>query len=91
LNLNSPVGSTSCGPDRARTAYADGVAENAACTVSFARASVAQGTAGWPVTASTNWQADWTGSGGTGGGLEPLARQVVTQVPVAEVQNIVTR
>jgi hypothetical protein len=90
LRLSSPAGGTLCPPARARTEYAAGVPEGQACTVAFSRASVGY-PAGYPVTASTGWQATWTGSGGTGGTLDPLARVVTSQVPVAEVQNIVTR
>ena len=90
LRLASPAGGTVCPPARATTAYAPGVPTSSACTVEFSRASVAY-PKGYPVTASTGWQATWTGSGGTGGGLAPLARVVTAQVPVAEVQNVVTR
>lgn len=90
LRLSSPAGGTTCPPARATTAYGAGVPAAGACTVEFTRASVAY-PKGYPVTASTGWQATWTGSGGTGGGLDPLARTVTAQVPVAEVQNVVTR
>jgi hypothetical protein len=90
LRLSSPAGGTTCPPPRASTVYGDHVPESSACTVAFAKASVAY-PGGYPVTASTGWQADWTGSGDTSGTLDPLARAVTTDVPVAEVQNIVTR
>lgn len=90
LRLSSAAGGTTCPPDRATTAYGPGVPASRACTVEFSRASVAY-PKGYPVTASTGWRATWTGSGGTGGGLDPLARAVTAVVPVAEVQNVVTR
>ncbi len=46
---------------------------------------------GYPLAASTNWAATWVGSGGTSGTLDGLARDFASNVPVAEVQNIVTR
>jgi hypothetical protein len=90
LQLSSPAGGTTCPPSRATTAYAPGVPASQACTVQFTRASVAYPD-GYPVTATTGWRADWTGSGGTGGTLAPLTRTATVQVPVAEVQNVVTR
>jgi hypothetical protein len=89
LHLNSPAGGTTCDPPEALVKYRDGVSDDSACTVEFARASVAY-PKGYPVTASTNWQATWVGSDGTSGGLAPLARDFTAEVPVAEVQNIVT-
>jgi hypothetical protein len=90
LSLQSPAGSATCIPARARTAYADGVPETRGCTVQFAKASVGYPD-GYPVTASTAWTATWDGSDGTQNEqLDGLTRTVTTQVPVAEVQNIVT-
>jgi hypothetical protein len=89
LRLRSPSGGAVCGPARATTRYAAGLRESAGCTVAFARASVAY-PKGYPVTASTGWQATWTGSGGQTGTLDPLARTVTVNVPVAEVQNVVS-
>jgi hypothetical protein len=89
LVLRSPSGGAVCGPVRASTKYASGVPESAGCTISFARASVAY-PRGYPVTASTGWQATWTGSGGEAGTLDPVTRTVTVNVPVAEVQNVVS-
>lgn len=90
LNLTSPAGGQNCAPSRALVKYRAGASEASACTVQFTRASVAY-PKGYPVAASTNWGATWVGSGGTGGTLDDLARDFVANVPVAEVQNIVTR
>jgi hypothetical protein len=91
LRISSPAGSTTCGPAKALTRYADGTPQSRACTVAFLKASVGQ-PGGYRVAASTDWQATWVGSGGTGGAdLDPLQRNATTLVPVAEVQNVVTR
>jgi hypothetical protein len=89
LHLDSPAGGANCAPGRALVEYSGTASEDNACTVSFTHASVAY-PKGYAVAASTNWAATWVGSGGTGGVLEGLARDVVSNVPVAEVQNIVT-
>jgi hypothetical protein len=89
LKLSSPAGGTQCSPARSGTAYAKGVPESNGCTVSFDKASVGF-TSGYPVTAATDWLPLWTGSDGTNGGFDQLTRSVITTVPVAEVQNIVT-
>jgi hypothetical protein len=90
LHLNSPAGGTNCEPSKALVKYSGGASESNACTVEFTRASVAY-PKGYRVQASTNWAATWVGSGGTAGTLEGLARDFALDVPVAEVQNIVTR
>ena len=90
LTLKSPAGGATCVPSQALIKYSAGTSEDAACTVEFTRASVAY-PGGYPLAASTNWDANWVGSGGTGGPMEGLARNFVSNVPVAEVQNIVTR
>jgi hypothetical protein len=89
LHLTSPAGGKDCGPGQALTHYAMGVNESSACTVSFARSSVGY-PIGFPVDASTSWSAEWTGSGNTGGALAALQRGSVVDVPVAEVQTLVT-
>jgi len=90
LHLNSPAGGADCSPSEALVKYSDAASEASACTVKFTRASVAY-PKGYPLAASTNWGATWFGSGGATGALEGLARNFVANVPVAEVQNIVTR
>jgi hypothetical protein len=90
LGLASPAGSTTCAPERAAVEYGRKVPESSGCTVEFSQASVRY-PKGFPVTATTDWQATWTGSGGAAGALDPLQRQTTTNVPVAEVQNVVTR
>jgi hypothetical protein len=72
----------------ATQAYTSGANDASGCTVSFSAASVAY-PAGYPVDASTAWTATWTGSGGTGGDLEGLARNAAVYVPVAESQALV--
>jgi hypothetical protein len=90
LHLSSPAGGADCTPARALVRYGNGVSEDSACTVQFERASVGLPN-GYPVAATTNWDATWVGSDGTNGGLDALARAFTANVPVAEVQNIVTR
>jgi hypothetical protein len=90
LKLSSPAGGKTCVPSAALVQYHGDATQTSACTVEFARASTGY-PQGYPVAASTNWEATWVGTGNTSGVLEPLARGVVVNVPVAEVQNIVTR
>jgi hypothetical protein len=90
LHLTSPAGGRDCLPSKALVHYGDGASEDSACTVQFERASVGL-PGGYPVTATTNWPATWVGTGVPGGTLEPLTRNFTTNVPVAEVQNIVIR
>jgi hypothetical protein len=89
LHLTSPAGGKDCGPGQALTHYALGVNESSACTLPFSRSSVGY-PVGFPVDASTSWSAEWTGSGNTGGTLAALQRGSVVDVPVAEVQTLVT-
>jgi hypothetical protein len=89
LHLTSPAGGKDCGPGQAITHYALGVNESSACTLPFSRSSVGY-PVGFPVDASTSWSAEWTGSGNTGGTLAALQRGSVVDVPVAEVQTLVT-
>lgn len=93
LSITSDYGSTGspCSPTRAQVKYPKDSAtpppDEAACTVVFRRAALAL-----PITVSTAWGASWTGSGQAAPiGLEGLTQFVNTTVPVAEVQNIVTR
>lgn len=88
LTVTSPAGGTSCPPTVATRAYSAGASDSSGCTVAFAKASVGYA-GGYPVDASTAWAATWTGSGGTGGNLEGLARNTQVQVPVAESQALV--
>jgi hypothetical protein len=90
LTLRSPAGGTSCVPTKALVEYSGSASEANACTVEFTRASVGYPD-GYPVAASTTWNARWVGSGNTAGPLADLARDFTADVPVAEVQNIVTR
>jgi hypothetical protein len=90
LSLSSPGGGNDCTPTQALVKYSDSASPAGACTVEFTRASVAY-PKGYPLAASTDWGATWVGSDGLSGGLAPLARNFVANVPVAEVQNIVTR
>jgi hypothetical protein len=90
LSISSGAGGADCSPAQALTAYAKGAKEGGACTVSFDHASVGD-PQGWPVTFSTGWNATWTGSGGTGGDLAGETRANTVDIPVAEVQNVVTQ
>jgi hypothetical protein len=90
LTLSSPGGGKECSTSQALVAYGPGIAEENACTVEFDRASVAFAD-GYPVEASTLWGATWEGSDGESGVLTDLTQEVTENVPVAEVQNIVTR
>ncbi len=89
LTISAPTGSTQCPPARALQVWHAGASDATGCTVAFPRASVAY-PSGYPVSASTAWQATWTGSGGTGGALPVLPRTALVNVPVAEAQSVVT-
>jgi hypothetical protein len=89
LVLRWPGGSKGCDPDIAIKPYVNGMSEDGACTVEFQRASTGY-PGGYPVQASTAWEAHWEGSGDTGGELPGLATQETALIPVAEVQNIVS-
>jgi hypothetical protein len=89
LDLASPAGATTCPPARAMRVWHAGASDADGCTVRFTKASVAY-PGGYPVTASTAWQATWVGSDGNGGPLAGLTRQATANVPVAEAQALVT-
>ena len=91
LHLHSALADKNCDPGQALVEYTGVGAEpeGSACTVQFNRASATN-----EVTASTHWSAHWTGSDDPGAdqGLPGLAVTApAVNVPVAEVQNIVTR
>jgi hypothetical protein len=90
LSLSSPAGGADCTPQQATAAYGAKVVAATACTIEFDHASTAY-PSGYRVDLTTDWTAAWTGSGTTGGDLDPRQRQAFTLVPVAEVQNVVTR
>jgi hypothetical protein len=79
-----------CPPDRATKAYEPGQSDPNdpdACTVVFERASP-----GYRVNASTTWDAHWTSTTAPyAGDVAPYVAGSTVDVPVAEVQNIVTR
>ncbi|NYG55116.1 hypothetical protein [Nocardioides perillae] len=89
VSITSPAGTTECSADQARTAYSAGASEASACTLTFDRASWGYG-GGFPVEASTTWQATWTSSTGEGGQLDARSAGETTYVPVAESQSLVT-
>lgn len=89
VSITSPAGTTQCSVDQARTAYSAGASEDGACTLTFDRASWGYG-AGFPVEASTTWQAEWTSNQGEGGTLEARSTGETTYVPVAESQTLVS-
>ncbi|WP_205856883.1 hypothetical protein, partial [Phytoactinopolyspora endophytica] len=92
LSVASPAGDTFCEPAVAISSWTAGADDDSGCTVEFDRASV-QYPGGYPVTASTEWNASWEGvtqdGEQVGGDLEPLARTTTVDVPVAESQSIV--
>ncbi|TDE15768.1 hypothetical protein [Jiangella asiatica] len=92
LSIASPAGSRECDPTLAIQPWQAGLENASGCTVEFSRASVAY-PGGYPVTASTFWNATWEGvnQGGAevGGDLDPLEQSVTVNVPVAEVQSVV--
>lgn len=90
LSVTSPAGTTECDVEAARTAYADGTSEDSACTLAFDRASTGY-PQGFPVEASTVWQAEWTSSAGEGGTLENRSVGQTTYIPVAESQALVRK
>ena len=89
VSITSPAGTTECSVAQASTAYGPGASEAEACTLAFDRASWGYG-AGFPVEASTTWQAEWTSNQGEGGTLEARSAGETTYVPVAESQALVT-
>lgn len=93
LSVASPSGSAECPPAAALQEWSPGADDADGCTVRFSRASVGQSD-GFTVSASTQWNATWQGQtqGGesVGGDLEPLSREATVNVPVAEVQAVVT-
>jgi hypothetical protein len=42
---------------------------------------------GFPVQATTGWQATWTSNSGPGGNLDPKTMTATTNIPVIEVQS----
>jgi len=88
LSVTSPAGTTRCDAEQARRAYAPGASEDAACTLSFGRASWGY-PSGFPVEASAVWQATWTSNQGDADTLEDKTRGATTYIPVAESQALV--
>ncbi len=86
MTVSTPVGGTECSAKQAATAYAPGVNEASACTFTFPSASV-QYAGGFPVQATTGWEATWTSNAGPGGDLEPKTMTATTAIPVIEVQS----
>jgi hypothetical protein len=86
MTVSTPVGGTDCSARQARTAYAPGVDEAAACVFTFPIGSFAY-PGGFPVQASTGWQAAWTSNVGAGGDLDPKTMTAVTDIPVIEVET----
>jgi hypothetical protein len=82
--ITSVAGSTSCPVSQAKYAYGSGKSDANACTVTFDRSN-----AGWPVTASVTWTANWTGNDGAGAqsGTASLSRSTTVNVPVVEMQT----
>lgn len=89
LTITSAAGRTTCSPRRAATVYLPGTPETGACTLVFGRASVGH-PSGWPVTVTSTWHLAWTGSDGSGADLGLQGHTWTTNVPVGEVQTIVS-
>jgi hypothetical protein len=89
MTVSTPVGGTDCSAEQARTAYKRGVDEASACVFTFPRGSM-QYAGGFPVQATTGWQASWTSNAGPGDDLEPKTMYAVTAIPVIEVQSRVS-
>ena len=83
VSISSVAGSNTCPVTQATYAYGAGKADANACTVTFDRSN-----AGWPVTATVTWTANWNGDDGTGpqSGTASLTRSTTINVPVVEVQ-----
>jgi hypothetical protein len=81
--ITSVAGSNSCPVSQAKYSYGKGKSEANACLVTFDKAN-----AGWPVTATVTWTANWTGqdSGGPQTGTASLTRATTINVPVTEIQ-----
>ncbi|HEX6196412.1 MAG TPA: hypothetical protein VFZ37_10895 [Jiangellaceae bacterium] len=62
----------------------------AGCQIVFTRSSANQPGQATPVTVETTWTVTWSANGVPQGSLEPQTLATVTDVPVAEVQTIVT-
>ena len=60
------------------------------CALQFSRSSAAQPGNVYQVSATTSWSATWTGSDGSGGVLEGATQTATFDLPVAEVQSVVT-
>jgi len=88
VSITSPAGTTQCSPEEARTSYRPGVATSSACTLTFSRASHGY-PRGFPMAASTDWEATWTSNTGEGGDLDGRTAAQTTYVPVAESQSVV--
>ncbi|MEO7350393.1 MAG: hypothetical protein ABIR34_01310 [Marmoricola sp.] len=86
LTVSTPVGGIECSAAQARTAYAQGVNDGSACVFTFPSGSLAYA-GGFPVQATTGWQATWTSNTGAGGDLDPKTMTAVTNIPVIEVQS----
>lgn len=92
LTINSPVGGQSCTPAQALVRYGRSVAESSACTYTFPSASVGYAS-GFPVQASSTWNATWSGTGQATPVAVPGPDRVGAaqfNVPVAESQAITT-
>lgn len=89
LSVTSPAGTTQCSTDEAATAYASGVSENSACTLTFGRPSTGYDQ-GFPVDATTVWEASWTSNTGEGDDLQGRTVNETTYIPVAHSQALVT-
>lgn len=90
VEITSPAGSRSCTVDEARTTYARGKDEDAACTIAFSRGSYGYDR-GFPVDASVAWNASWTSNVTEGDTLPPRTVGETTFIRVAQSQALVTQ
>lgn len=92
----SSAGGTSgaCSPAQSVQSWTSGASDDSACTISFERSSVGQPGLAYAANGTTSYTTSWTstvgGGAGPGGALAPAFRTGQTQVPVAEVQALVT-
>jgi hypothetical protein len=89
ISITSPAGTTECSSEQAETEYGPGVDEGSACVLHFNRPSTGY-PSGFPVDATSTWNATWTSSSGEGGELESRSAGATTYIPVIESGSTVT-
>lgn len=90
LSVTSPGGGTNCTAKQARRAWSPSASEDDGCIVRFDRSSTGYPN-GFPVVASTVWNATYTVNGsGDPISLPSLTSGETTMIPVAQSQALVT-